>query len=724
MSLNFYNIRIRNSIAMALIIMTIVLVLLLFVVIPYFIPTKYQPLSYFLSYLLNISAIYFFFVLPKRTKKVDKKRLELENVDHIQCPNEFFKVNDDLNDIEDHYEKLFENIPEAVIIQDLSSEGYPSTINKCNIELYKILDVPNDNLSLSQFQEMLKPINSGLNTNFFLHNFNTHSTKHFIMQLVHGNTTSKTLQLKCRILEIGNLTQLVSTIVDVTTKFREKEELLNSSAVLFNLINNIKCNVLIINKNYQIEFLSQNLEALTEINAGNIMNKPHASFTNELTGFDWTPHINKALTGQVNYSGDFQLANSKNKWFKISFAPFYKEHEIAGVISIMSDITEPKQREQELVNQKIINEEVAEIKKIILSNISHEVRTPLNNINGFLNLFSLDNLSQKQKKYLTLIKTSSDQLLETVTNIVNISLLESNQLKFYYTWFYLFDVIQELKNWLTTLHYNRSRVQVYLHDEDASLKKLKIFCERDRLKQLLEIFIKNAIKFTPKGSVNVFVQISNERLINISVSDTGIGMERTYADLVFQPFLTAHGGTSKIYDGIGLGLSIAKNIVDKLKGFIEVETEVGIGTTFSIRIPTPNSNKQPLLLTQLEKDLAINYKNALLIEDSYESSEIFNAFFSQQDLKVTSAANGASGIETFFDKHDFDIVFCDLRLPDIDGFEVLKALRRINTKIPIIAQSAFVFRDLQKKCLEAGFNDFIAKPIDLKKITKILTQSY
>jgi len=709
---------------MPLIIMTTVLVLLLFVVIPYFIPTKYQSLSYSLSYLLNISALYFFFVFPKRTQKTDIKRLELEHIDHIKCQNEFFKVGDDLNDNEDHYEKLFENIPEAVIIQDLSSEGYPSTINKCNIELCKILDVPDDNLSLAQFQEMLKPINSGPNTNFFLHDFNKLSTGHFIMQLEHGNTNPKTLQLKCRILKFGTLTQLVSTVVDVTTEFRKKEELVNNLAVLFNLINNIKCNVLIINKNYQIEFWSQNLEVIPEINAGDIMSKQHASFTNELTGFDWTPHINKALTGQVNYSGDFQLEKSTNKWFKISFAPFYKEDEISGVISIMSDITEPKQREQDLVNQKIINEEVAEIKKIILSNISHEVRTPLNNINGFLNLFSLDNLSQKQKKYLNLIKTSSDQLLETVTNIVNISLLESNQLKFYYSWFYLFDVIQELKNWLTTLHYNRSRVQVYLHDEDASLKSLKIFCERDRLKQLLEIFIKNAIKFTPKGSVNVVVQITNERFINISVSDTGIGMERTYADLVFQPFLTAHGGTSKIYDGIGLGLSIAKNIVDKLKGFIEVETEVGSGTTFSIRIPTSNSNNPPLLLNKLEKDLTINYKNALLIEDSYESSEIFNVFFSQQDLKVTSAANGASGIETFFARHDFDIVFCDLRLPDIDGFEVLKALRRINTRIPIIAQSAFVFRDLQKKCLEAGFNDFIAKPIDLKKITKVLTQSY
>ena len=621
--------------------------------------------------------------------------------------------------------RMLKDFSEALMIQNISTDGWPSEITFHNKAFIKVLDVKKDSVSLTELKSILKPIHHKDSEDFFSYNFVNEGSGNFMMRLPAGSHHPyKIISLRCSVIKIGDNSQLVTFLADETVAFEEKETLLQRSNTLQNYLASVRSNVVVINKKYEVAFWSQNIVHDIGPKVRNMVGQEYQTLARKLTDFDWSPHITKALNGQVNVSFDFQIGQVHDKWYRISFAPFYILKEIGGVICIMHDVTESQRREQDLVNQKIINEEVEDVKKIILSNISHEIRTPLNNINGFLNLFRTDNLLPKQQKYLSLIKKSSDQLLETVTNIVTISLLEANQLKFHYTWFSLSDLLHEIKEWGSTLHYKKENVRLVINDKDPSIRESKIFGEYDRMKELLEIFIKNAIKFTPKGHVALDTQIVKKSMVNFTISDTGIGMESTYADLVFQPFLSAHIGTSKVYNGIGLGLSIAKNIVDNLKGTIDVETEVGVGTTFLVQLPISKAEDKRQEVDQVKSGVTIKYKKVLLIENAFESSEIFKIFFLQHDLKITPVNNGANAIETFFNQHDFDIVFCDLRLPDIDGFEVLKALQRMNTRIPVIAQSAFAFGDLQKKCMEAGFSDFIVKPIDLKKITKVLSKSY
>ncbi len=630
-----------------------------------------------------------------------------------------------LNGMEVSFESVLIDFSEAIMIQNINVFGCASEIIFNNKAFIEVLDFQKESLSLSDLKNILHPIQTAELDNFFTHNFEHRATGNFTMRLHHSaDSYMKIINIRSSVIRIQNTNQIASIVADVSKVHYEKEKLLKHSSVLQNLTQRYGDHIMVINKNDEIEFWSQNLHYEMGLHVDEIIGQRYHALANKISEFDWHPHIIKALSGQVNFSRDFQIGADNAKWFSISFAPFYVCGEIVGVMLILRDVTEFQKREQDLVNQKIINEEVESVKKTILANISHEIRTPLNNINGFLKLFNTENLLPKQQKYLMLIKKSSDQLLETVNNIVTISLLEANQLTFHYSWFSIAELLHEIKQWETHLQFKKDNVKLVVNEPDLTLINSIFFSARDRIKQLLEILIKNALKFTPKGSVTVDTQVVNQGMVKFTIRDTGIGMESTYTDLVFQPFLTAQGGTSLVYNGIGLGLSIAKSIVDKLKGSIEVETEVGVGTTFFIYLPISQGEREQMDENYLEKDISLKYKSALLIEDTFESSEPLKVFFSRHNLKITPAANGANAIEIFFSQHDFDIVFCDLRLSDIDGFEVLKALRRINSRIPVIAQSAFTFGDLQKKCLEAGFNDFIAKPMDLKKITKVLTRSY
>ena len=676
---------------------------------------------------LNTQQNTFVFALLIKNITNIKDAIELQTTEgqkHLDLAEEYRLINDELKTNREKYTSIFEHLPEAIMIQNVTPDGHPASIAECNPKGIQLLSISPEHLASIHLNDILTANESEQTSNYFQYNFIENKSGRFNMQLKLHNGRTSTIELNSQYLKFGNSFQLVTLIKDITSEIRIKKDQAKATSTVQNITEYINSNIIISDADNQCEFWSHPLETLTGNSSESMQGKPLNILFTEITGFDPSPHIIKAWNGQANYSSDFQSEKLQKRWFRALFAPFYEAQLITGIITIITDVTEQKKKEMELINQKIISEEMTEVKKNILSNISHEIRTPLNNINGFLNIFSLENLSSKQKKYLNLIKKSSDQLLETVTNIVNISLLESNQLKFNFSWFRLSDLLLDIEVWLENVHYNHDRVQVNIHGVELSHNTTKILCERERIKQLLEIFTKNAIKFTPKGTIDITGIIIPDQNLKITIRDTGIGMERTYSNLIFQPFLSAHSGSAKIYNGIGLGLSIAKKIIDKLKGTINVESEVGHGTTFTILIPVTRQHDQQSEVITLEKELAVNYKNALLIEDSYESSELLKAVFSEHDIDVTVAATGTSAIEAFYEKHNFDIVFCDIRLPDIDGFEVLKALRRMNPQIPVIAQTAYVMRDSQKKCREAGFNDFLGKPLDLMKVTKVLTKTY
>lgn len=433
-------------------------------------------------------------------------------------------------------------------------------------------------------------------------------------------------------------------------------------------------------------------------------------------------------------SVEIQLKNTPHKWYILRCYPivFQSNGNSINVIVTVSDISAQREQEKRFVDNVLQAEENNRLKTIFLSNLSHEIRTPMNGMLGFLDLLELDNLSVDQSNYLKLVRKSTDQLLTILNEILEFAQIETLQMESNNKWVEI-PIINEMLAAHAQIELNKSgktQIDLVVNTMDTPSTSLNI-----DLNQLLRIhnhLISNAIKFTYSGQIIVSLMFDESKL-TLEVSDTGIGIKEDIDDAVYLPFTSFCNEGGAVYDGIGLGLTIVKGIVDFQKGFIEYKSERDKGTTFIVELPikvSSFSNTTQSQTTEIEsgasdlkslKPKAIKVKKVLVVEDLYENAVLLKVLLSQLGVEVVHVSDGVSAIEAFYEIADFDLVLCDLRLPDISGFEVLSAIRRINHSIPVIANTAYVMNEDRRKCLKAGFNDYLSKPISREDLLKVLS---
>ncbi|MCU7835262.1 MAG: response regulator [gamma proteobacterium symbiont of Taylorina sp.] len=404
---------------------------------------------------------------------------------------------------------------------------------------------------------------------------------------------------------------------------------------------------------------------------------------------------------------------------------------------LRNEIKERKLTERELEKSKISAEKANKAKSVFLANMSHEIRTPMNAILGMTELLS-ESASAEQKEDIEILNSSGKHLLDIINDILDLSKIEASQIVLEKAPFDLVELVERIKALLGVSADNKN---LQLNLRIAPDIHTTCLGDQKRLKQILFNLLGNAIKFTPKGSVNLQVHhatdSSKPEMLKFCVQDTGIGIEENNLTHIFEDFAQADSSTSRKFGGTGLGLTICKHLVELMDGDIWVSSEFGKGSNFcfTARLPYTEQSliEQPLhhlrstaeSIKMLEKnDKPVAPLRLLLAEDIKANRDVITKFLQQTPVKIVTTHDGKSTVELFQDR-DFDVVLMDMQMPIMDGYEATRAIRdweqknnRNNT--PVIAFTAHVLGEEQQQCFAAGCSDFLSKPVKKQALLNLL----
>ena len=391
------------------------------------------------------------------------------------------------------------------------------------------------------------------------------------------------------------------------------------------------------------------------------------------------------------------------------------------IIGSMRDISERKEYEYELIKAKEKAEESDRLKTAFLHNISHEIRTPMNAIVGFASMLGEPVLdSQTRQSHIETIIQSSNHLLEIISDIVDISNIEANLVKIHKTETDINLLLNNLCNQL--LPKAREKRITLVCESRLSVTDSKVMIDSTKLKQIILNLLNNAFKFTISGSVTISCR-KTDKFLELSVSDTGIGIPKEYHERIFDRFYQIQYSESRTYEGTGLGLAISKAYVELLGGRIWLSSEQGNGATFFFTIPFEKSVEKsvPVTVESMKPDYVFpETKNILVAEDIDSNFKLIAYLLSSTNIKVHRASNGKEALNLALSRKDIDLILMDIKMPEMDGYTATRLIREAGIKVPIIAQTAFA--DDREKAIGSGCSGFISKPFDRKKLISVISE--
>ena len=420
------------------------------------------------------------------------------------------------------------------------------------------------------------------------------------------------------------------------------------------------------------------------------------------------------------------------RWARTVKVPVYdSEGKPLLLYGIAEDITAERNSQLHLA-AKVEAERANAAKSEFLANMSHELRTPLNAILGMSRMMQDTHLSDEQKTMLQAIRQASGMLLETVDDILDLSKIEAQQMTLEHIAFDIREVFTQVITILTPLA-TQKHLQLQLHVPPAPIPLL--MGDPARLARILNNLIGNALKYTHEGSVQVVVEcdpMADARMeLFCRVIDTGIGIAPEKHALIFNEFAQADSSTTRKYGGTGLGLAITRQLVGMMQGEIGVDSALGKGATFWFRLPlqraagttdAPSIQAAPPGAGQADPAQI----SLLVAEDNPLNQLFMEKMLDGFGFKhVRMVENGQRAMETFM-QHEFDLVFLDCHMPEKSGYEVAQAIRDMergtSRRVPIIAMTANVMFGERDKCLAAGMDEYISKPIDIELFRRMLSR--
>jgi PAS domain S-box-containing protein len=653
---------------------------------------------------------------------------------------------------EKKFRSLFEHSPMGMIYFDKAGQ-----LLDCNEKMADILGIHKEDIIKKNIyneivnDEITKEISKSLTegTGFYANPY----------QSVSINKVSNVRAFFKGITDInGVITHGIGIVEDLTEWYKTERQLKESTQKLIFAIQsagfglwemNIETNEIIISP----EFLSQ-------IGVKNKFNNTTYNDWLELIHPDERQTIknqfNRYLRGQnQQYIVEFRIIteDGSNKWLLSSgkITEYNTDKKPVKIVGVHSDITNLRRMELELIEKNTeialqneeyvaINEELHEsfqriqainqelilaknkaeendkLKTAFLQNMSHEIRTPMNGIMGFAQLLELDHSSsEKRKEYVKVINESCQQLLNIVNDILDISRIETGQMTVNIKQTDLVWLLDGILQFFKPMAAQNS-LQLFLNIPDS--KQFVVNTDTDKLRQVLNNLLSNALKYTNQGSVHFGYIVSNG-FVEFYVRDTGPGIKPEYHNFIFERFIQAHNTATKRYAGTGLGLPISKGLVNLLGGRIWVESEPGTGSTFHFTIPIGTSES---ILSKQKQGFTSGFPTILIAEDQESNFFLVKEMLQHSELNILRAKDGEEAVALFRENPQIQLVLMDIKMPNMDGYQATQIIRGLNKKIPIIAQTAYAMADDRDKVINSGCTDYISKPFNKKTLLEIIAK--
>ena len=395
----------------------------------------------------------------------------------------------------------------------------------------------------------------------------------------------------------------------------------------------------------------------------------------------------------------------------------------SGEFSYIGNLFEENTNQKlELIKAKIKAEEGDRLKSSFLANLSHEIRTPMNAINGFTELILNTDISETEKlEYLNVIEKSGKNLVSIIDDLIEMSKIDSNQLTPNFAVINLETCFNELYETIKVTIKNKAIDFKLIPSKTPA--EFNIITDDIKLKQVIVNLVNNAVKFTEKGTVSFGYEIDKvEEKIHFTIQDTGLGIDEGNYKNIFDRFKRVDSDISIKVGGLGLGLAISKAYVELLDGTISLESQLGIGTTFYFSIPLKYNIVEHITVKQVaDKNLLKSDGELILIaEDDNINFLLFQKMMQKQSYKILRAINGQEAVDICLNNPNIDLILMDIKMPIMNGFEALEQIRPIRPKLPIIAQTAYSSSDDKIKIEEAGFTDYITKPLNRERLFELI----
>ncbi len=532
----------------------------------------------------------------------------------------------------------------------------------------------------------------------------------------------------------GNMIGVVVVFRDIT-RIKELEIKANeASEHCYNILNQLPFVIWMSDENFQFKYTNRPAGSITGLALADTpikewFDRVHPSDIKEFTQNATEARNRKEMFIQ---EARFLSSDKKYKWCMVIGAPYHDPSgKFAGYIGSSYDISLQKEAEEDLrryqkllITAKEAAETANKAKSEFLANMSHEIRTPINGIAGMIDLTLLTQLNADQRDNLVTAKACANSLIKIVNDILDFSKMEADRMILEEINFNLKDLIEEI---------------VRVHSPRVTGKGLELnymyssgippflIGDPNRLKQILNNLISNAVKFTDRGEVTISIKnvcISSEEVdLKFSVSDTGIGIANKDLGRLFHSFSQIENTYTKKYSGTGLGLVISKQLVERMGGKIEIHSEKGKGSTFTfcIRFKIGHAeDKQTHAIPNINK--AAKPLNILLAEDDLINQKVAYKMLMEKGHIVRTVANGAEAVE-YFTKENYDVILMDIQMPVMNGMEASLKIREIEqgrTRIPIVALTAYALPGEKEKILSGGMDAYISKPIQLEELFRVL----
>ena len=628
------------------------------------------------------------------------------------------------------YRKLFNSANDAIFVVSLDRNGphYGCFSDVNNVACKRLGYTREELLELSPFD--LSPRKDVSNNKALALRLMRKGHATFETDCLHKNGIISPVEINAHRLTVNGKDLFMGIVRDIT-KRRLSEKVTRQNESLYRLLaDNVHDVIWTTNSNLTPQYVSPsfyNLTGVSQDKAIKLIEQKILSTSPFPIDYGSSPFPFRGKS--VHWESCIKTATNSILWVESIASPLPQKHNtnnFAGIIVVTRDITSRKKIVLELEAAKEDAFAASQAKSSFLANMSHEVRTPMNGVLGMLQLLTLTTLDSEQFKYVEAATTAGKSLLTIINDILDYSKIEAGKLHINPEVFDLREMVRTLINSFET---SVDPTDVTLRYEIDSSVPIALKADQTRIRQILFNLIGNAIKFTEHGEIILAIRKlksvqENKIILEGTVTDTGIGIPEESEEKLFELFNQFQTSWQKMFKGTGLGLSIVKQLVHQMGGEVNLKrnTIKGITVTFTIEVETPeqksvhSKNTAPApILTSPNRRLS-----TLIVEDEPINQQILLAILTKLGHQSTLASNGEQALQ-LLEKNLYDVILMDVQMPILDGIETTKRIKESPTfaaakNIPIIALTAYAMAGDEERCLAAGMDSYLSKPVDIKAL--------